>query len=72
VPGAPAFGRPRAFAGLWRYGTIAAVLAILAVTATFGQYDRADKTKAIVRRFFTDILSQESTKWRLRSAPKIP
>jgi len=48
------------------------VLAILAVTATFGQYDRADKTKAIVRRFFTDILSQESTKWRLRSAPKIP
>ena len=37
---------------------VAAVLAILAVTATFGKDERAQKNKAIVRRVFTDILSQ--------------
>jgi len=36
----------------------AAILAILAVTLAFGQDLRADKNKAIVRRVFTDILSQ--------------
>ena len=37
---------------------VAGVLAILAVTATFGKDERAEKNKAIVRRVFTDILSQ--------------
>jgi len=37
---------------------VAAVLAILAVTPAFGQDLRADKNKAVVRRVFTDILSQ--------------
>jgi predicted ester cyclase len=36
----------------------AAVLVFLAVTATFGQDQRAEKNKALVRRVFTDILSQ--------------
>jgi hypothetical protein len=37
---------------------IAAVLAILAVTPAFGKDQRADRNKAVVRRVFTDILSQ--------------
>jgi predicted ester cyclase len=37
---------------------VAALLVIFAVTAAFGQDERADKNKAIVRRIFTDILSQ--------------
>src|ERR1700733_7205105 len=37
---------------------VAALLAILAVTAALGQDDRAEKNKATVRRVFTDILSQ--------------
>jgi predicted ester cyclase len=37
---------------------VAAVLAILAVTPAFGKDLRADKNKAVVRRIFTDILSQ--------------
>jgi predicted ester cyclase len=38
--------------------TFVAVLAILAVTPAFGKNLRADKNKAIVRRVFTDLLSQ--------------
>jgi len=37
---------------------VAAVVAIVAVTPVFGKDQRADKNKAIVRRIFTDILSQ--------------
>jgi hypothetical protein len=37
---------------------VAAVLAILAITPAFSKDLRADKNKAIVRRVFTDILSQ--------------
>jgi predicted ester cyclase len=37
---------------------VAAVLTILGVTPVFGQDLRADKNKAVVRRVFTDILSQ--------------
>jgi len=37
---------------------VAAVLAILAVMPAFGKDPRADKNKAVVRRVFTDILSQ--------------
>ncbi len=37
---------------------VAAVLTILGVTPAFGQDLRADKNKAVVRRVFTDILSQ--------------
>jgi predicted ester cyclase len=37
---------------------VAATLAALAVTATFGKPDRAEQNKEIVRKVFTDILSQ--------------
>jgi predicted ester cyclase len=37
---------------------VAALLTILAVTAAFGQDERGEKNKAIVRRVFTEILSQ--------------
>jgi predicted ester cyclase len=37
---------------------VTAVLAILAITPAFGKDLRADKNKAVVRRVFTDILSQ--------------
>ena len=37
---------------------VAAVLAILAVTPAFGKDGRAEKNKAVVRRIFTEILSQ--------------
>jgi predicted ester cyclase len=37
---------------------VAAVLVILAVTATFGKDERAEQNKEIVRKVFTDILSQ--------------
>ena len=37
---------------------VAAVLTILGVTPAFGQDLGADKNKAVVRRVFTDILSQ--------------
>ena len=37
---------------------VAAVLAIFAVTASFGKAESADKNKAVVRRIFADILSQ--------------
>jgi predicted ester cyclase len=37
---------------------VAAVLTILGVTPAFGKDLRADKNKAVVRRVFTDILSQ--------------
>jgi steroid delta-isomerase-like uncharacterized protein len=37
---------------------VAAVLAILAITPAFGKDQRSDKNKAVVRRIFTDILSQ--------------
>lgn len=37
---------------------VAGVLMILAVTPAFGQDLRADKNKTVVRRVFTDILSQ--------------
>jgi predicted ester cyclase len=37
---------------------VAALLAMIAVTTAFGQDERADKNKVIVRRIFTDILSQ--------------
>src|SRR5580704_14426188 len=46
---------------------IAAVVAIVAVTPVFGKDLRADKNKAIVRRIFTDILSQG----RFEVAPEI-
>jgi len=37
---------------------VAAILTILAVMPAFGEDLRADKNKAVVRRVFTDILSQ--------------
>ena len=37
---------------------VAAVLAMLAVTPAVGKDRRADRNKAVVRRVFTDILSQ--------------
>jgi predicted ester cyclase len=37
---------------------VAAALAVLAVTATFGKPDRAEQNKQIVRKVFSDILSQ--------------
>jgi predicted ester cyclase len=37
---------------------VAATLAALAVTATFGKPDRAAQNKEVVRKVFTDILSQ--------------
>jgi predicted ester cyclase len=37
---------------------VAATLAALAVTAAFGKPDRAEQNKEIVRKVFTDILSQ--------------
>jgi len=37
---------------------ILAVVAILAATVTFGKPDRAEQNKALVRKVFTDILSQ--------------
>jgi predicted ester cyclase len=37
---------------------VAATLAALAVTATFGKPDRAEQNKEVVRKVFTDILSQ--------------
>src|SRR5271156_4027442 len=37
---------------------VAATLAAHAVTATFGKPDRAEQNKEIVRKVFTDILSQ--------------
>jgi len=37
---------------------VAATLAALAVTATFGKPDRAEQNREVVRKVFTDILSQ--------------
>jgi predicted ester cyclase len=37
---------------------ILAVVAILAATVTFGKPDRAEQNEALVRKVFTDILSQ--------------
>jgi predicted ester cyclase len=37
---------------------VAALLGMLAVTAAFGKDERAEKNKEIVRKVFTDILSQ--------------
>jgi predicted ester cyclase len=38
--------------------SILAVVAILAATVTFGKPDRAEQNEALVRKVFTDILSQ--------------
>jgi predicted ester cyclase len=37
---------------------VAALLAMLVVTPTFGKDERAEKNKEVVRKVFTDILSQ--------------
>jgi predicted ester cyclase len=46
---------------------VAAALTALAVNATFGKPDRAEQNKEIVRKVFTDILSQG----RFELAPQI-